>query len=499
MEESGFGSKQERFLCIHGHFYQPPRENPWTGRIEEQKGAHPYHDWNEKINTESYTPNTAARILIGENVTTVNNYQKISFNFGPTLLRWLELEAPDTYRAILEADRESRRHFSGHGSALAQAYHHSILPLCNARDKRTEVFWGRRDFEMRFGRTPEGMWLSEAAVDLDTLEVLSEQGIRFAILSPFQAAWVRSHRKGRWVDVSAGEIDTRTPYRVFLPSGREMNLFFYDSTISKAVAFEHLLRNGDLFAQRLLGGLDVKRDQAQLVHIATDGETYGHHHQFGEMALAYALDFIEKNHLARLTVYGEFLDRYPPKDLVEIRNKSSWSCPHGIGRWYTDCGCQTGGEAGWNQRWREPLREALNWLRDQAAEPFERELGLLLKEPWAARNDYIEVILDPSQEDRFFADHARRSLSAAEKERSIQLLELQRNALTMFTSCGWFFNDVSGIETVQILKYAKRVIELGEGLFQADWERRFLQYLSRAKSNIPEEGNASDIYSKHVH
>jgi alpha-amylase/alpha-mannosidase (GH57 family) len=490
--------KRDRFLCIHGHFYQPPRENPWTGKIEEQQGAHPFHNWNERINAESYTPNAAARILDGESERVVNNYRKISFDFGPTLLCWLEAEARETYEAILEADRESQNLFSGHGSALAQVYHHSILPLCNARDKRTEIHWGRRDFESRFGRFPEGMWLAETAVDLETLDVLCKEGIQFTILSPLQAARIRSHRKKRWIDVSSGKIDPRTPYRVKLPSGREMSLFFYDKTISKAVAFERLLRSGEIFADRLLSGFSDKCHQAQLVNIATDGETYGHHHQFGEMALAYTLEYVDAHSLASVSIYGKFLESFPPTDVVEIRERSAWSCPHGLGRWSRDCGCQTGGKASWNQKWREPLRGALNWLRDQAAAPFEAELGLLLKEPWTARDDYIEVILDPSQEDRFYADHSIRSLSVQEKERARQLLELQRNALMMFTSCAWFFNDLSGIETIQVLRYAKRLIELGEELFQCDWEKQFLLHLSKAKSNIPEEGSGADIYRKHV-
>jgi len=488
----------KRFLCIHGHFYQPPRENPWTGRIEKQNGAHPFHDWNEKINVEAYTPNAAARILEGETERMLNNYSRISFDFGPTLLIWLKDAAPQTYQAILEADRESLSHFSGHGSALAQAYHHSILPLCNARDKVTEVFWGSRDFESRFGRSPEGMWLAETAVNLESLEVLSKQGIRFTVLSPFQAGRVLPHGSKEWIDVSDGKIDPRKAYRVELPSGRDLSLFFYDKSISKAVAFERLLRNGELFADRLLGGLSETCDEVQLVHIATDGETYGHHHKFGEMALAYALQVVELDQLAEITVYGEFLERFPPQDRVEIEENSSWSCPHGIGRWHGDCGCQTGGEANWNQKWRTPLREALNWLRDEAAVSYERELGLLFKEPWRARDYYIDVVLDPSIRNQFIAKHSLRPLSASEAERAIGLLELQRNALMMFTSCGWFFNDLSGIETIQILKYARKVVESGDVLFSSNWEKQFLQRLSKARSNLPEEGDGADIYRKYV-
>ena len=306
----------ERYLCIHGHFYQPPRENPWLEAIELQDSAFPYHDWNERITAECYAPNATARLLDGDGriVDIVNNYSRISFNFGPTLLAWMQEHAPDVLAAIVEADKQSRERFSGHGSALAQAYNHMILPLANPRDKHTQVLWGIRDFEHRFGRKPEGLWLAETAADTPSLEVLAEHGIQFTILSPFQASRIRS-LEGRAVD--RRERRAHRPvaaYLVKLPSKRSIAVFFYDAPVSKAVAFEQLLNSGEGFASRLMDGFDDGRDWDQLVHIATDGESYGHHHRYGEMALAYALHHIEANHLAKLTNYGEFLEQHPPAD-----------------------------------------------------------------------------------------------------------------------------------------------------------------------------------------
>jgi len=492
----------KRYICIHGHFYQPPRENPWLEAIELQDSAYPYHDWNERITGECYAANSVSRVLDGENqiIELVNNYSKISFNFGPTLLYWLEAKAPSVYAAILEADRESQKNFSGHGSALAQVYNHMILPLANARDRYSQILWGIRDFERRFKRAPAGMWLPETAVDLQSLEILVELGIRFTILAPHQAGRIRRLGGRAWRDVSGGRIDPTQAYEQRLPSGRRIALFFYDGPISRAVAFEGLLSRGEDFANRLLGAFTDDRDWPQLVHIATDGESYGHHHRFGDMALAYTLNYIESNQLARLTNYGEYLERHPPTHQVEIIEKTSWSCFHGIDRWWSNCGCNSGGHPGWNQAWRTPLRDALDGLRDSLALPFEDRGRELLKDPWAARNDYLSVINDRSTEnaERFFDRHTARPLNDADKTTVLKLLELQRHAMLMYTSCGWFFDELSGIETVQVIQFAARAVQLAQELFGDSLEGQFVERLALAKSNLPEHGDGRRVYEKFV-
>ncbi|MBI1898817.1 MAG: DUF3536 domain-containing protein [Acidobacteria bacterium] len=492
-----------RYLCIHGHFYQPPRENPWLEAIELQDSAYPYHDWNERINAESYAPNGATRILDGDGriVRIVNNYSRISFNFGPTVLSWAEQNAPGLQQMVVDADRQSRESFSGHGSALAQVYNHMIMPLANTRDKRTQARWGIADFRHRFGREPEGMWLPETAVDLETLDVLAEEGIRFTILSPYQAHLVRALSSAdEWVDVSGGRIDPTRPYRVRLPSGRAITVFFYDGPVARAVAFEGLLNNGEFFAQRLLGIFNDGRKWEQLAHIATDGESYGHHHRHGEMALAYALHHIATNGLAKITNYGEYLEQFPPAHEVEIIENSAWSCPHALGRWTLDCGCNSGGHPGWNQKWRAPLRRALDFLRDQVAPEYEAALGQFLRDPWAARDDYIHVMLDRSPENRaaFLARHAGREPAPEDAVRIWKLLELQRYAMLMYTSCGWFFDELSGIETVQVIQYAGRVVQLAGELFAKPIEEPFLEFLAHASSNLREHGDGAEIYRKFV-
>jgi alpha-amylase/alpha-mannosidase (GH57 family) len=492
----------EKFVCIHGHFYQPPRENPWLEAVELQDSASPYHDWNERVTVESYAPNSRARFLNsdGRIERIVSNYSRISFNFGPTLLAWMKARMPAIFEAIVEADRESQKRFSGHGSALAQGYNHIIMPLANRRDKETQVVWGIRCFEKWFGRQPEGMWLPETAVDDETLEVLAEHGIQFTILSPYQASQVRPLAGGDWQDVNGGRIDPSMPYRVSLPSGRSIVAFFYDAPIAQAVAFEQLLRNGEQFARRLLAGADDSRGRDQLVHIATDGESYGHHYRYGDMALAYALDFIKKNHDANLTIYGEYLEGHPPTHEARVHQASSWSCPHGVDRWKRHCGCNSGGHADWNQQWREPLRNALDWLRDRLAPQYETKAKELLKDPWRAREDYISVILDRSSENiaHFFREHATRELNQAEQVTALRLLEMQRHALLMYTSCGWFFDEISGLETVQVIQYAARAIQLAAGLFDENPEPGFLDILGQARSNLREHRDGREIYEKFV-
>jgi alpha-amylase/alpha-mannosidase (GH57 family) len=491
-----------RYICIHGHFYQPPRENPWLEAIELQDSAAPYHDWNERITRECYAPNAVSRILDdrGQIVKLVNNYTRISFNFGPTLLNWLEGNAPHVYAAILDADRQSQEQFSGHGSAMAQAYNHMIMPLANSRDRATQILWGIRDFEHRFKRTPEGMWLPETAVDVETLELLARFGVRFVVLAPHQAARVRPIGESAWREVNGEQVDPTQPYLQQLPSGDSIAIFFYDGPIARAVAFEGLLSHGERFIERLTGAFDAALDRPQLVHIATDGETYGHHHRFGDMALAYVLEQIETRGVARLTNYGEYLAKHPPTLEVEIVQKSSWSCIHGIDRWWSDCGCNTGANPGWNQQWRTPLRDALDWLRDCAASTWEKKAHQLLKDPWRARDDYIEVVLDRTEKTigNFFARHALHALSPAQTTTALKLLEMQRNAMLMYTSCGWFFDDVAGIETVQILRFAGRAVQLAQELFGDSLEERLVHRLAAAKSNSAEPADGARIYDRRV-
>jgi alpha-amylase/alpha-mannosidase (GH57 family) len=409
-------------------------------------------------------------------------------------------KTPEVHDALIKADKKSCERFSGHGSALAQNYNHMILPLANTRDKHTQIIWGIRDFESRFGRKPEGMWLAETAADDETLDVLAEHGIKFTILSPFQAARIRSlAENSEWQDANGAHVDPSQPYLVKLKSGRSIVVFFYDAPIAQGVAFEKLLVSGEKFAGRLLGAFDDARGHDQLVHIATDGESYGHHFQYGDMALAFALHEIEKSATAKLTVYGEFLEKFPPTHEAEIHQGSAWSCSHGVGRWKENCGCNSG-RPGWNQEWRAPLREALNWLRDKLAPIFEKKAKEFLKDPWRARDEYISVILDRSPENlaKFFAQHATRDLSEAEQITALRLLEMQRHAMLMFTSCGWFFDEISGLETVQVIQYAARALQLTNELSSENLEPGFLEILEKAKSNIPENQNGRVVFEKFV-
>ena len=493
-----------RYLCVHGHFYQPPRENPWLEMVETQDSAAPHHDWNERITNECYARNGCSRILndAGEIVHIVNNYARMSFNFGPTLLSWMKDQAPLPYQSILDADLESRSHFRGHGSALAQVYNHIIMPLASERDKRTQIAWGLADFESRFGRKPEGMWLAETAVDTPTLELLAEAGILYTILAPNQCAAVRPLAEpAEWRPTQDAFVDPRQPYLVRLAGGRSITIFFYDGPRSRAIAFERLLDSGEGFARRLVSGFDQDADpgEPQLVHVATDGESYGHHHRFGEMALSYALAYVEEHHQATLTNYGEFLERFPPTWEAQIAQDTSWSCAHGVERWRSDCGCN-GGKQGWNQRWRAPLREALDHLRDGLL-PLLREVAAgLFVDLDRARNAYIAVVLDREELEPYLAAHTTHTLDTEQRRIALKLMELERHEQLMYTSCGWFFDDIAGLETVQIIAYAARVLQLAQDLFGARGkalEEHFLARLGDAHSNVAEEGSGADIYRRH--
>jgi alpha-amylase/alpha-mannosidase (GH57 family) len=487
-----------RAIVLHGHFYQPPRENPWLEAVEVQDSASPYHDWNERVTAECYAPNTAARRVDENNkvLDIVNNFEKISFNVGPTLFAWLARERPDVYAKILEADRASVAARDGHGNAIAQVYNHMIMPLASRRDKVTQVRWGLDDFRARFGREPEGLWLPETAVDNESLEVLAEAGVRFTILAPHQAARVRPLGAEAWEN--ADGIDPSRAYLWRGPRGLSLAIFFYDGPISRGIAFEGLLDRAEHFVTWLEAAFSDQRTWPQLVHCATDGETYGHHKRFGEMALAAAVQQIEAGETATLTNYGAFLAAHPPTHEVEIREQTSWSCAHGIERWRSDCGCAARGD--WHQRWRAPLREAVDWLRDQIDPFFEARASACLKDPWAARDAYLAIVLDRSEEqlEAFFTEHARAPLDAAGRVEARRLLELQRNRLLMYTSCGWFFDEISAIEPVQILRYAAMALQYLDDLGGGRLEEAFVQRLAAAPSNIIELRDGAEVYRRLV-
>ncbi len=493
-------ASSKRFVCIHGHFYQPPRENPWLETVETQDSAAPYHDWNERICAECYATNGAARIVNNKNLIQriVNNYARISFNFGPTLLSWLKENAPRTYRMILDGERRSRKSFGGHSSAMAQVYNHIILPLASRHDRITQIRWGIADYEQHYGTPPEGMWLAETAADSESLELLAQHGIKFTLLAPHQCKRIRSLKDGAgWTDTAGASVDTTRPYLARFDSGVSIAVFFYNGPTSRAIAFEGLLNSGEAFAARLKAGFKDGLEP-QLVHVATDGESYGHHHAHGEMALAYALRLLEQDKTVKLTNYSEFLEHFPPEYEAEIVDNTSWSCVHGVERWRSNCGCNSG-KPGFNQAWRAPLRHALDELRDALTPLTEQEGGKLFKDVWAARDGYIEIVLDRCAEsmERFFRAHESHILSEPERVRALELMEMQRHAQLMYTSCGWFFDDISGIETVQVIAYAARVLQLAQQVFgdqAAPLEPAFLARMAEARSNVASAGDGAQIY-----
>ena len=495
---------KKAYLTIHGHFYQPPRENPWLDTIEIQDSASPCHDWNERVEKECYTPNSVSKIVTQDNriLDIVNNYSYISFNFGPTLLSWMEVNAPYSYDRIIKADVQSAYNNNGHGNAMAQVYNHIIMPLANRRDKYTQVIWGIKDFQYRFGRKPEGMWLAETACDDETLKVLADCGIKFTVLSPYQAKAVRKLGEEEWHDVSWGNIDPARAYRYYIKSDKTkyIDIFFYDGSISKSVAFDELLTDGNKFISRLKDGISDKRDYNQLINIATDGESYGHHTKFGDMALSYILKIKAEDEGFEITNYANYLELEGVNYEADIKDVSSWSCAHGVGRWMEDCGCSTGGGAGWNQAWRKPLREALDYIRDELIKIFETEGSKYFNDVWQARNDYIDVILDRCKTtvDNFIEAHQKYKLEKPDMIRALKLMEIERHTMLMYTSCGWFFAEISGIETTQIMKYAARAMQLAKSFTSKDLESDFLNILSKAKSNIPNFGTGKDVYERFV-
>ncbi len=500
------------YVVVHGHFYQPPRENPWIEEIELEESAYPFPNWNARITRECYTPNTCARIRDDQLrlLDIINNFEYISFNIGPTLCSWLAAQAPVTYERILAGDARSLSRL-GFGNAIAQAYNHAILPLANERDRQTQIIWGLRDFQQRFGRPAEAMWLPETAVNNEVLRDLAALGLRYVILSPWQARRVRPLSGGPWREVSDGSIDTTQAYRCFVgpaSSGASrlyIDVFFYDGQTAADLSFGELLADSNRLLDRLGAKLRPERPGPQLLSVATDGETFGHHKKFGEMGLAYALSTLCPQRGWTVTNYRAFLEIQPPQYEVDISlgpdgKGSAWSCAHGLGRWERDCGCHTGGGPGWNQKWRQPLRQAFDFLNAKLADIFIREGSRLLRDPWAARNDYIDVILDrsPASQEAFFRRHGTPGLPPEQQVQALLLLEMQRHVLLMYTSCGWFFSDLAGLETLQVMKYAARALQLGQRFTSDDLEEPFLAILAQALSNDPRMGTGRDLFLRKV-
>lgn len=492
----------ERYVSIHGHFYQPPRENPWLEDVELQDSAYPFHDWNMKITEECYRQNAASRILGADKkiINIINNYSSISFNFGPTLLSWLAAHEPDVYESIIDADKKASSTFSGHGPAIAQAYNHMILPLANNRDKHTQVIWGKRHFEKHFKREPEGMWLPETAVNTETLEVLAEHSIKFTILAPHQARQVRKIDGGQWTEATEENLDTTMPYLCNLPSGKNINIFFYNGSIAEDVAYGSLLQNGKEFAERLINSFNDKGNPAQLVHIATDGESFGHHHRFGDMALAYCLHHIRTNNLAKVTIYAEYLEKFPPSNEVQISENTSWSCSHGVERWKSNCGCSYDKSLSGRQQWRNPLRKSMDFLRDKFSDVYEKNLSQYCQDPWQVRNEYIQVINDRSDYNRinFIRKVTNKKLAEKDIVNFLKTTEMQRMALLMYTSCGWFFDNLSDIEAVQIMLYASRAMQLYKEITDTDLFEDFKTILQEAVSNNQDLNNGREVFHKYV-
>jgi hypothetical protein len=473
-------------FVLHGHFYQPPRENPWTEVVPREPSAAPFHDWNERITAESYRPNGWARIFDdqGRIVGIVDNYERLSFNVGPTLLSWLDEHAPSTYARVVAADRTSRR-------AIAQAYGHAIMPLCNDRDLRTQIRWGLADFRHRFGREPEGMWLPETAVDDRVMAALAEEGVGFTILAPGQIESIRPMGSGEggdggWRPADPSGDGTPTVLRWRHPSDPDLgvDLVVYDGPLSHDVAF------GGFPSQIIVDR--IVRANRQIVAVACDGETFGHHHRGADRGVAYALAVEAPRRGVELPRLADWLAAHPPTEEARVR-LSAWSCAHGVDRWKADCGCHTGGAPGWTQAWRAPLRAALDVVRDAAAEVFERRGAELLRDPWAARDAYVDVLLGRVTAEEFAAAHA-----TGDRVEALTLIESQRHALLMYTSCGWFFNDLAGIETVQILRYAARCLDLLAELGEPAPYDRVLDVLAQARSNRSDEGDGRAVWERYV-
>jgi alpha-amylase/alpha-mannosidase (GH57 family) len=447
-----------KYLCVYGHFYQPPREDPFTGQIAPEPGAAPFENFNEKITDECYRPNAE-----------LGNLALMSFDLGPTLAAWLEAHHPDVYQAFIAADREHRARY-GVGNALAQAYNHAILPLATSRDKRVQIRWGLDDFAHRFGRHADGMWLAETAVDQETLSILAEEGVRYTVLAPWQAA----------EPVTPGE-----PYLVALPGGRNITVFFYNGALSAAVSFEdEVTSNADVFAathlRQQVNAARAERGEDQLVVIATDGELYGHHKPLRTFFLKHLLRRSAPAQGFEVTTLARYLQTHAPLRTVTLRTPSAWSCAHGVARWDTGCDCTEG-----DSSWKHMLRAAFNHLAVRLDAVYAEDTATTLRDPWAAREAWLAVRCGWVSSRTFwtrYGIHGHRPLRRTRAEAIRQLLEAQYYAQAMFTSCGFFFEDLDRIEPRNDIAFARRAISLVWQAAHVDLQTAFLADLARAHS-----------------
>jgi hypothetical protein len=422
------------YLCVHGHFYQPPREDPITGKIPNEIGAAPYHNWNERIHAECYRPNAK-----------LGNFERISFNIGPTLSEWMIEYDPDTFRLIVDQDRANVKR-NGVGNAIAQAYNHTILPLATRADKITQVSWGIADFEHNFGRKPQGMWLPESAVDLETLCVLADQGIEFTILAPWQA--------------EGGQPDPTEPYRVALPNDKSITVFFYHAELSTLVSFDPAATvNADAFVtQAVIPRYRLEKsdhEQSQMLLIASDGELYGHHKQFRDHFLAYLLDSACQKAGISPTYPGFWMKEHPPRKTIGIREDTSWSCHHGVIRWMGACSCTPGDGV-----WKAYLRRAFDRLGDVLDDLYIEAVTPYIPHAWTLRDRYIHVLLGEITAQDLINQSAGHALPSVAVHRIRLLLEAQRERQRMFTSCGWYFDDFGRIESKNNVAYAAQAVRL---------------------------------------
>jgi hypothetical protein len=496
-------------LVVHGHFYQPPRENPWTDEMPREPTAAPFHDWNARIHAESYRANAFARIQDGAGhiLAIVNNYARLSFNVGPTLARWIAQHDPQVAGRLQAADADQRRRL-GSGGAIAQAYAHPIVPLLNPADRRTHLLWGLQDFQRRFGRPAAGLWLPETGVSPETLEALIELGVTFTILAPEQIAAVRGPGEAEWTAVNREGIDTGRAYfwRHRDGSGRRIAIGIFDGPISRAVAFGDSSADAGTFLQSVHAAADRSQvTEQRLVLCASDGELWGHHKKFADLTLAYATHTEAAARGIEVTNLAAYLERHPPGWEMQLAagrqgEGTAWSCAHGLGRWQRDCGCNMSTALGWNQRWRGPLRQALDLVRDAAAHFYEEAAADLLVDPWGARDAYGEVVDAPlGMRDRALAEFGRPALQAggeAVRDRARLLLELQRATLLMYASCGWFFDDIAGLEASLVIRMAAHALDLMGQAGGRPPTKDVLAVLAEGKSNRTEEGTGADVFAR---